>query len=343
MKIVRMPPKLLTAWRENVSHLVDAEGHLTGKVSRGLENALGTVMLSARSRARTVEQRVAIAGKEHLLRVEVQKTGMNAADLMLSATIDGHRVVSGRDVICAQMLAEHGECQLRHSNGVIVKVIRDPGVHRPSFKESLQVAPRPEHCPCARWGAPHPGHHHVTCPNNRLAPPDEQAPSTAVPEDEVQLLPTEALSALAARPTVRAHVDRVTAARVSPAAVVSQPKPLDPPDSCRNGCLDWPTPKGLPIPAGQHHPTCIFSRDWAVKTAKEIPRWLIELHTGQKLRLATDAEIGEAEVTARKTGAPIIHIDERPFAVVLETELEALPAAEVAPRAPVSPAAEASP
>lgn len=326
MKIVKLDKQQLTDWRTNTSHLVDDDGHLVAKLDPDLERALGTVTLTAKGQKKSVSQRVAIGRapnrREYHIEVTVQRLGRDMNDVTLSQSIDGHRVVSGRDVLCAQMLQEHGECQLRWPNGVILKVVRDPSRHRPTFKESLQVAPRPEHCPCKNWGVPHPGRHFSTCEWNRLAPPEEQALTDHVTQAEIEMLPTGALRGLARQPTPNPAVVPI-AAKVDPRAVVIAPPELDSPESCRNGCLSWATPKGIPIPAGQHHPTCLFAKPWAIKTARETPRWLVDLHTGEKVRVATDAEVGEADIAAKKSGSPIIHIDETSYAVILESELDA--------------------
>ena len=321
MKIVRLLHTDLQEWRLNVSHLVDDQGHLTGQLDRPLEAALATVIRSARSQRKTITQKVAIGERQHTITVTVTRTGIDASDLSLVNNIDGQRVVSGREVIAARMLQKHGECQLRAPNGVILKVVKDPNIRRPSFAESQQIAPRPEHCPCKNWGAPHPGTHFSTCQWNRLAPPDERAPSDRLPEEEVRMLPTEAFASLQ-RPALVVPQTSPIAARVDPRAVVVQAPQLDAPDSCRNGCLEWATPKGFPVPKGQHHPTCQFAKEWMLKTAREVPRWLVDLSTGLKVRHASDAEIGQADVSAQRTGSPIIHIEETPYAVILETELE---------------------
>lgn len=349
MKIVRLKRAELTRWRQNQGHLVSDEGYLVSEVDAPLERAIATVVRSARSQRKTLEQRVAIGGsnppREHLIVVRMERAGIDAGDFKTTVSVDGHRVVTGREVIAAEMLQEHGECQLRGPNGVILKVVRDPGVHRPTAKEAAQLAPHPDHCPCKTWGNPHPGTHYQTCEWNRLAPPEQRAPSDAIPETEVRMLPTQAFESLRSRPVVTAATSAI-AARVSPNSVVVDPAPLDAPETCRNNCLEWATPKGFPIPKGQHHPTCQFSKEWAIKTTREIPRWLIDLRTGEKVRLASNDEIGQADVQAQRTGSPIIHIEETPYAVVLQTELDEEAAADAAaagtaPAAPAAPAAAA--
>lgn len=325
MKIVRLKPSELREWRENRRHLVDAEGHLTGILEPALEQAVSTVARSAQSQRKSLEQRVAVgkppSQREHLIRIVVERRGIDVADIALVITIDEQRIVTGREVVQAKMLQKHGECQLRGPNNVILKVVRDPGIHRPTFAESLQIAPRPEHCSCKAWGRPHPGTHYATCPWNRQAPPEERAPDGRIDETEVRMLPTEAFESLRARPQPTPATAPVSA-KVDPRAVVAQAEALDPPESCRNGCLEWATPKGFPVPLGQHHPTCQFAKAWLIQTARDTPRWLIDLATGERVRHATNEEVGEAEVAAQRTGTPLIHIEEVAYAVVLETELD---------------------
>lgn len=326
MKIHRLTRAELTEWRLNVHHLVDDAGHLVAVVDKGLEAALSSVTRSARSQRKSLQQRVSIgagpSAKEYLIVVDVARNGLDQNDLTYTPSVDGHRVVSGKEVFCAKKLHELGECQLRAPNGVILKVVRNPDVHRPTFKESEQIAPKPEHCPCATWGHPHPGTHYPTCQFNRLAPPSERAPTDRIPEHEVRMLPTEAFSSLGRRlPPTPATAPMV--AKLAPHSVPVEAAPLDAPESCRNECLKWATPKAFPVPAGQHHPTCHFAKPWAIKTAREVPRWLVDLNTGERVRTANDQEIGESEIAAARSGNPIIHIEEVPYAVVLQTELDA--------------------
>ena len=326
MKIVRLKREELAEWRKNVPHLVDAEGHLVAEVDISLQRALDTVTRSARAQRKTLSQLVAIgtgpATRQHAITVTIARTGINDTDLSITPTIDGHRVVTGQAVFCAKMFQKHGECQLRLPNGVILKFVRDPAIHRPSFNESQQLAPKPDHCPCKAWGNPHPGTHYSTCPWNKLAPLEERAPSDAVTEEEIRILPSEAFAALKSQSAAPTAATAPIAARVDPHAVVAQAPALDAPENCRNGCLEWATPKGYPIPAGQHHPTCFFAKAWAIKTSREAVRYLVDLRNGQKVRVATDSEVGQAEIAARRSGSPIIHVDSVPYAVVLESELE---------------------
>ena len=328
MKIVRLNTDQLRAYRRNQSHLVDAEGHLIGRLSPELDTAVTAVATRARQRRQNLDETIT-AGKPpktFRVRVAVKRVGNDMNDLAVGTTLDGNRVVSGRDVFFAQMLQEHGECQLRLMNGVILKTLRDPNIRRPTHAESQQLSPKPEHCPCKTWGAPHPGTHHQTCQWNRVAPPEERAPAgEALSDSELAVLPVEALASLAApraphSPLLEPVHARLSSSPVTPPSETEQP---DPPERCRNGCLEWVTGNGKPVPAGEHHPMCTQARAWAIQTDKSEPRWLIDLRNGEKVRRATDEEIGRGDVEAKRSGSPIIHLDDVPYAVVRDGELRA--------------------
>lgn len=341
MKIIKMTHKAISAWRENVPHLVDDSGTIVRKLSNDEDRAVATVVRMARLKRRDVEQEMTISNGVSMKAIYVKcvcvRTGRSNDEYMVSTFVDGHQYVSGREIIAAKILAEHGECQLRHPNGTIVKIIRDPNIHRPTLKESQQTAPKPENCGCVSWGIAHPGTHYATCPWNRFAPPEEQA--IAAPTDaELSHLPEAALASLARHmggsnggstsqaiggPSVSdsISVTGVTVSRPDPKYVVVESEPLDPPASCRNGCLDWALPSGKVIVEGQHHPMCVMAQRWAIKTEKTASRWLVDLRNGNKVRRATDQEIGMGDISQKKTGSAIIHVDDVPYAVLLESEM----------------------
>jgi hypothetical protein len=315
MRIIKASIDIIREWRVNSSHLVADDGTISSVLDPALEPSLAAVIRTAKQKLKSQEQTVKVGRLTATIKVEITRTGRSNDEFTIETTVDGLRVVSGREIIAARLLDEVGECQLRHPNGVILKVIRDPGVHRPTFKESLQTAPKPANCSCASWGKAHPGVHYATCPWNRLAPPDEQAPE-APTEEELKHLPRHAFASLSRSPGAPTIVSRP-----DPKEVVKEAVVLDPPETCRHACLNDPTPKGVPIPAGQHHPMCTFARAWAQKTSKEIPRWLVDLNTGERVREATDLEIGQADVAARRMGTPIIHVENTPYAVLTESDL----------------------
>lgn len=313
MKIVKLLREDFARWRENLTHLVDDTGTVQKLMPPGqLEKTVSAVVRQAKQQGKSQEQTFNIGAEQHTIAVKLKRTGSGQSEFLVEVRIDGLRPISGRDIIAAEKLALHGECQLRHPNNTILKIVRDPRTHRPTFKESMQVAPKPENCPCKEWGRPHPGVHYATCQWNRLAPPEEQAP-VGPTEQELRELPKAAFPSLA--------IGQVVVSRPDPGTAIIESDPLDSPEKCRNGCLGWATPKGQPIPEGQHHPTCYFAARWAAKTRKTVERWLVDLRSGQKVRPASDKEVGDSDIAKERTGSPVIHVDSVPYAVMTVAEL----------------------
>ena len=311
MKVVRMTGDAARLWRQNTPHLVDATGNVVLQISPTREKSISHIIRTARQKRQTVTMTVStgVANEAPIeVTVAVKKVGHGQDDITWETTVDGNRYVSGRDLLAAQLLEKHGECQLRYPNGTIARVVRNPTTKRPSFKDSLQTAPKPEHCPCRDWGVSHPGTHHATCKWNAVAPPEDRAPAPPTEADLANLPPIEL-------PT-NASVTVST-----PDTPVRAAPTIDSPKDCRHGCLEWAMPGGRTISPGNHHPACPFARAWEIQTSKEEPFVLVDVTTGEKLRRATEEEKGQAEIQSRKTGASIIHIDERPYAVIAEADL----------------------
>ena len=361
MKIVKLTSRALTVWNKNTSYLVDAEGECIRRLHPDEERVLGAVKTRAATQRKTIDTvlDIAVEGRVKKLAVKCMfaQLGRNRDEYRVTMFVDGLQLVSGRDVFCAEMLATHGECQLRHPNGVVLKVIRDPSKVRPSLAQASQLAPHPNFCECASWGVPHPEVHHQHCPWNRLAPPEQQAPAHRAPEaiDEVpkQRLPSLALKgpALQGLPS-RSNVARVdlpemplreasgalplptTNVTLPPPAIEVVPNPAprpmaasanpDPssPEECKHGCSGWATPKNRPTEPGHHHPMCPEAKAWAIKIARTTPRYVVDLMLGQVVRLAEEDEIAKASVAEQKTGVSVITINDHPFAILKKDELD---------------------
>jgi hypothetical protein len=325
MRIIKLTPAALRRWKDNVPQLVDNNGVLLRNITQQEDAALVLLMRQAKSQRRSKEQKLLIhlpVGKdphgptqptEVVLKVDYERTGRADTDHKLTVSINGHQYRSGREILAAELLEKYGECQLRHPNGGILKTVRDPRVRRPTHKDSLLVATHPDFCPCKDWGQPHPGTHYPTCQQNRIAPPEHQAPAPPT-EDELQKLPPQAFASLA-RP------DGATVVHSRPENVVLDPEPLDSPENCRNACRDWALPPNRSLEPLQHHPTCVFYERYKVKTASEKLYWLVDLQTGQTIRRADRQEWGEAEVNSKRTGAWTVVLDDVTYGVVAQDDL----------------------
>ena len=333
MKIVKLTPRALNVWNRNASHLVDSDGDLIRKLHPDEERVLGAVKTRAMTQRKTIDHELDVSVEGRLKKLVVKcifvQLGRNRDECRVTTFVDGHQLVSGRDVFCAEMLATHGECQLRHPNGVVLRVIRDPSKQRPGLEQSKQLSPHPNYCECAGWGNSHPEVHHQHCPWNRLAPPEQQAPShqaLAIEEVPMKHLPSLALkgAARSIMPPVAAPlpvVEVVPNPAPRPMAASLNPDPASP-EACPHACRSWATPKSRPLDEGQHHPMCPEARAWAIKIARTTPRFVVDLMTGQVVRQAEDDEVAKASVAEQKTGVSVISINDHPFAILKAEEID---------------------
>lgn len=320
MKVHKLDRYELQRWRDNRPHFVLPNGSVEGPLPDGLDPLLASLVLRARQTQREVRQKIQHFGVVYdvLVTVSPAPKGSINGGVQTTLTVDGKTIVTGREVLYDALFEEHGECQVRAPNNVILKVVRDPNERRPTLADGLRLAPRPSACPCKDWGHPHPGVHHAACQYNRVAPADERAPSAVVSDAEL----AGSLAPVAPAPHAAAHAaaaQTVTSAPVKAPPVAEGPLP---PERCRHGCLEWPTPGGRALEPGAHHPACPDAHAWAQHQSRERAMWLVDLKTGERVRRASLAEIAESDTQKRKTGVPVLHIDERPYAVVPDSELE---------------------
>lgn len=313
MKIYRLGRDELTRWRQNTPHFVLPDGRVEGPLPPGLDPLIAGVVLRAKQQRRSLEVKVGHLGVVYSVAVEatITKTGL----VNTAVTVDGRSIATGRDVLYDELFTQHGPLQVRAPNGVILKVVRDPGEERPTVADGQRLAPRPSACTCKDWGSPHPGVHHQTCPFNRFAPAEERAPTTAMGEAELAAVPA---AALAPAPPPQTQTSSVTSTPVAATPVAEGPVS---PEACPEECFAWPVGGGGTIAAGQHHPTCPHHLPWLQHQSRSRAAWLIDLRSAERVRRATLDELAESDVRRKRTGQPVIFIDDVPYAVVPESEL----------------------
>lgn len=244
------------------------------------------------------------------LEVTFDRTG----DIMLlTSKIDGLTVHDGREWFIKQVLAVHGECQLRNHTGRFLRSVRDPNVQRPSAKEAARMTPKPLYCDCKTWGGPEAGvRHHPACQWNGKAPAEERAEMALE-----ALASSTATEALPGKPSILDIKPRERV--IAPSAVLAPISTTPSPEECDQGCSAWAKTSGSVD--GQHHPICKHFDAWSAISTRATDRkdrmFLVSLGTGEPSREATAEEVREA---AGEKGFVVIGGEE--FAVVPESEIE---------------------
>lgn len=332
MKIVKITPTQFREWRANMPVLVDPKGNPLEKL-RTITEKEAKVLSELERRAKHMrEGQLFIEGEGTPAekRIEISLLEVNPQTIAMHKSIDGMRVVDGREFFRQKMLSKHGECQMRSVTGRLMGTIRDPKKIRPTVGVPLNT-PRPENCECREWagpdGLPHPGRHHRVCPWDKKAPLEErsiEAGGIVVDRTAPEGTPTFDRKALepdlpfeirstggAVSPPARAMLGGFSPIPVTPSvaqavpAVIVEPtkrvvtpenatdEEVPPYDKCI--CQEWLRPDGSKGGA-DHHPVCQW-KERSERIAKNTPtgKVLVDLETRAVLRQATIEEEEEAK------------------------------------------------
>lgn len=349
MKIVKLSPVDARTWRQNQLVLLNAEGEFVRNVTAGEAKALSELTKKAKHGRKDVSATLLVEGKKVVLTVKptvVQRT------VQISQLVDGLRVVSGRDHFTKQVLAVHGECQLRTHTGQFMKTIVDPSKPRPMRSRGGDArAPHPDACQCKPWGEKHEGRHHKVCSWNATAPLDQRAlESGAEPSGVLEMIedaPEAVAGHVIGKPSLLSPASLTTKVDTSKArpsggvigkpsilggnAVSGAPSPVATPavtapapavkktvwspSECPNECSAWAKVEGSVD--GEHHPICQWKEGWeASRVGAAETMHLVSLSSGGVSREATVAEAAEAA----EKGYVVIGSEQ--FAVMPESEVK---------------------
>lgn len=217
------------------------------------------------------------------------------------------RYATGREVIAAQILAEHGECVLHGRNGKCIYVLRDPLVaeREPNYGKRVQYSRTHDEAAAAEEQLS------IALEEPEVAPVKQSNRSTRFPTQR----PARAGGRVLPKPVTRAAPPRKTG--ISP-------------DSCPNDCRGrrggqaWSLAKdAVPPTEQQHHPVCKFARDWDATLSKpETSSVLYDLELGRVARGAMPEEIEEADHAERTTTMRNITVAGRLYAVLPRDEAD---------------------
>lgn len=316
-KRVRLSGSQFRKWTGNCPIVLDGDGNPTRDTTEGERRAI--LELSRHAQVRGTPASARAPGGTSVVRVDVSQEPLpGRPDLkrkVATITIDGFQITDTHGVMRAELLAEHGECQVLMPNGKFMMMIRDPSVVRGTAKDANRNATKPEHCVCRDWGDPHPGRHHRVCQENAKAPPEERGDNDGGEGVRV----SEETVVVMERATRRTGGTPALPARPAPTLVQSAvvtPKPdAYSPEDCPNLCRRWAEYKGN---GETHHAICQYAEAWE---ARNKPRSvLVSIDNGEVLRAATLQEIGEAEANEERTGGKIAVVSGEQFVVMTEED-----------------------
>lgn len=201
----------------------------------------------------------------------------------------GHlRYATGREVLSARLLAEHGECILHGPNGKCMGVLRDPLILERPMPTGRRV----------QWSKN-----------------PEQEALEAARRAELE----ERQNARRGRRASIAGASR----KVELPALYSPEKC---PNDCRGirSGQAWATPKGAEPPGdNEHHPVCMHAEAWASTLVPSSARMVLyDLDSSRVMRDALPSEVEEASKAKENTGVSQVQLQGRIFAVLSAEDAE---------------------
>jgi hypothetical protein len=348
--IVKLAASDARAWSANAPCWLTPEGEVHSPVSREEQQAISKVLERSARVQSSFRQTVPLlpmkrerAGR----RIPAKPGTVPLVNFAFEVTFVGHkrvvtvfkdqlRYATGRDVLSARLLADHGECVLHGRNGKCIGVLRDPYVQsRPKLNGSRVQKSRgtdevvrheQEVIDHARGTRPTKKRPPVVRRTVMPAPP----PGTLVQTSTAMTQPSRVLTTPSPRLGVgRGPMQPVAAPTGVSVSVALSPTPESSaisPEKCPHDCRGkvaggpgWTLSPTVPAPADdQHHPFCPHASAWKAasqpSTGDELVLYDIELAT--VMREAEPSEIEEARESEARTQMPNVTVQDRVYAVL---------------------------
>lgn len=287
MKVLKLTSDQFRLWRDNKNNyrekLIEETGRLYGDAQIRRPN--GTILKMVKAGPRIITNQAFVAARDCACRDWRRPNGASySKDEHHPECLEGKRWAAAR----AGKPIEPSTAPI--INGVPTKIVELPtGQSGISTVQSQGEVISPQACnQCRDWAMPDggkrpPDKHHPLC-QYREAWEFQQKPATVVAPPDV----------------VEANAEVITSTPApAPSARVVEPK------DCID-CKDWAWPTGGERPKDRHHPICPHEGPWLQATTR--PK-LVNIQTGDVLKLATANEISSAVETFRETGVMTVELD----------------------------------
>lgn len=301
--IVKLSSSDARAWTHNQPVWLDEHGEIARPVSREEQHAISkaleqSVRIKQSFRAdlpllslngngrRTLAARRGVVTPKLEAAFEINFVGEKRVVTVWNGP---RRYATGREVLAARLLADHGECVLHGRNGKCIGVLRDPFI----LQREPQTGSR------VQWS------------RNPLDPRKSEAQRS----DLTESLRGDRVASMKRKK--RASIHRTRKALYSPGQC---------PNDCRGlrGGQAWKISESATPPTEQeHHPFCAHAAAWSetldtVKTTEV----LYDLETSQVKRPAVPSEIEEADAAEARMGLRQVTVAGRVYAVLSPADAE---------------------
>ena len=301
--IVKLSSSDARAWAHNQPVWLDVEGETARPVTREEQHAISKALersvkikqsfraelpilpLNANGR-KTMSPRRGVPVQKLDVAFEVTYVGEKR---VVTVWNGNRRYATGREILTARLLAEHGECVLHGRNGKCIGVLRDPLIREREPQQGSRV----------QWSRN----------------PDDPRKSEAQRSELTEALLDQRVSSVKRRK--RTAIARTRKELYSPAQC---------PNDCRGfrGGQPWAVSKTATPPTEQeHHPFCKYAASWAATLDNvQTTEVLYDLDTSQIKRPAAPSEIAEADANEARTGMRQVTVAGNVYAVLSPKDAE---------------------
>jgi len=307
--IVKLSSSDARAWTHNQPVWLDEDGNVSRPVLRTEQHAISKALERSAKVKQSFRARLPLLAINSTGRRTVSsKRGapVETIDLAFEVTYigekrvvtvwnDRQRYATGREVLSARLLADHGECVLHGRNGKCIGVLRDPLINQREPPLGSRV----------QWSRN----------------PNDPRRSEAQRSD---------LTEAAREANVPRMKHRKRAAIARTRSELYSPKQC--PNDCRGqrGGQGWKlSSSGTPPTEQEHHPFCKYASAWAATLdIAKTTEVLYDLEASLVKRAAVPSEIEEADENEARTGMRQVTVAGRVYAVLSpkDAELAALEA-----------------
>jgi hypothetical protein len=300
--IVKLSSSDARAWTHNQPVWLDPNGEVDRPVTREEQHAISkalerSVRIKQSFRAKLPLLALNSTGRRTVSRTRAKVEELDTAfevtyvgeKRVVTVWNGDRRYATGREVLSARLLADHGECVLHGRNGKCIGVLRDPFINQrePQLGSRVQWSRNP------------------TDPRRSEAERSELTRE----RDEQRVAPV--------RRRKRAAIVRKGKSLYAPQNC---------PNDCRGrrGGQAWKlSPSATPPTDDEHHPLCAHAATWAATLDRpQTTEVLYDLETSEVKRPAVPDEIAEADANEARTGLRQVSVAGRVFAVLSPEDAE---------------------
>lgn len=293
--IVKLSSGDARAWRQNQPVWINAQGDVVRAVTREEQHAISRALARSSRITQSFRQTLTIlplntngrsvrSGAQKLARTMecAFEVGYVGQQRVVNVFHGDQQYMTGRQILAARLLADHGESILHGAGGKCIAVLRDPFIQEREPSTGRRV----------QW--------------SRSV--EQKAPRAPRLAKERGVSP------------VRQRPRRLPA--LPPAPKLYSPERCPNDCRGLRGNSAWYVPKGAtPPPEGHHHPTCKFARDWAATLQPAGERFVLyDLEQSRIMRLATADELALAREQEQRTGSLQVTLQEQVYAILPEPE-----------------------